>query len=53
MFRLGLYFEYIEILCKIFTKYIVTILQVYPSYLIILLEIITNNIYYDYDYFKY
>jgi len=40
MLRLGLYFEYIKILCKIFIKYIVTILQVYPSYLIIFFEII-------------
>jgi cytochrome b subunit of formate dehydrogenase len=38
------YFEYIEVLCKIFTKYIVAILQVYPNYLTILLEIITNDI---------
>jgi hypothetical protein len=28
---LCVYFEYIKILCKIFTKYIVAILQVYPS----------------------
>jgi hypothetical protein len=53
MLTLGVYFEYIKILCKIFIKYIVTILQVYPNYLIILPEIITNNIYYDYDYFNY
>jgi len=33
----NIYFDYIKVLCKIFTKYIVAILQVYPSYLIILL----------------
>jgi hypothetical protein len=49
MLTLGVYFEYIKIICKIFTKYIVTILQVYQNYLIILLKIITNNIHYDYD----
>jgi hypothetical protein len=36
MVTLGVYFEYIKILCKIFIKYIMPILQVYPSYLIIL-----------------
>jgi hypothetical protein len=30
-----IYFEYIKIVCKIFTKYIVAILQVYPNYLTI------------------
>jgi len=30
------YFEYIKILCKIFTKYIVAILQVYPKIIIII-----------------
>jgi hypothetical protein len=42
------YFEYIKILCKIFTKYIVPILQVYFNHFIILLKIITNEIYYYY-----
>jgi len=42
------YFEYIKILCKIFTKYIMPILQVYPHHLIIFLKIITNDIYYYY-----
>jgi len=32
---LGLYFEYIKVLCKIFIKCIATILQVYPNYFII------------------
>jgi len=44
MVTLGIYFEYIKILCKIFTKYIVTILQVYPNYLITHHKIITNYI---------
>jgi len=43
------YFEYIKVLCKIFTKYIVAMLQLYPNYLTILLEIITNDIYYYYN----
>jgi hypothetical protein len=43
---ISVYFEYIKILCKIFTKYIVPILQVYPHHLIILLQIITYYIYY-------
>jgi len=43
---IRVYFEYIEILCKIFTKYIVPILQVYPNHIIILLKIITNDTYY-------
>jgi hypothetical protein len=34
---ISIYFEYIKILCKIFTKYSVPILQVYPNHLIILL----------------
>jgi len=34
---INVYFEYIKILCKIFTKYIVPILQVYPHHFIILL----------------
>ncbi len=46
MVTLGVYFEYIEIQCKIFIKYILPILQVYPNYLIILLKIITNDTYY-------
>ncbi len=33
---IGVYFEYIKFLCKIFTKYIVPILQVYPHLFIIL-----------------
>jgi hypothetical protein len=45
MVALGVYFEYIEVSCKIFTKYIVTILSVYPSYLILLLETTMNEIY--------
>jgi len=43
---INVYFEYMKILCKIFTKYIVPILQVYPHHLIVLLKIITNDIYY-------
>jgi len=43
---INVYFEYIKILCKIFTKYIVPILQVYPNHFIIFLKIITNDIYY-------
>jgi hypothetical protein len=43
---INVYFEYIKILCKIFTKYIVPILQIYPHHLIILLKIITNENYY-------
>jgi len=35
MVTLDVYFEYIKILHKMFTKYIVPILQVYPSYFII------------------
>jgi hypothetical protein len=38
------YFEYIIVLCIIFTKYIVAILQIYPNNLTILHEIITNDI---------
>ncbi len=45
MVTLGVYFEYIKILCKIFIKYNVAISQFYPSYFIILLNIITNEIY--------
>jgi hypothetical protein len=33
----GIYFEYIKIICKIFTKYIVPILQVYPNHFVKLL----------------
>jgi hypothetical protein len=40
---INIYFEYIQISCKIFAKYIVPILQVYPNQLIILLKIITND----------
>ncbi len=36
MVTLNIYFEYIKILHKIFTKHIVPVLQVYPSYFIIL-----------------
>jgi len=43
---LGIYFEYIKVLCKIFPEHIATILQVYPSYFIILSKTITNDIYY-------
>ncbi len=42
---ISVYFEYIKILCKIFTKYIMSILQVHPNHLIVLPEIITNEIY--------
>ncbi len=45
MVTLGIYFEYIKVLCQIFTKYITTILQVYPSYFLILPRIITNDVY--------
>ncbi len=45
MVTLGVYFEYIIILSKIFSKYIIAILQVYPSYLIILHKMIRNDIY--------
>jgi hypothetical protein len=38
MFTLGVYFEYIRVLCKIFTKYIATILQVYQAYIIYFLK---------------
>jgi len=40
MVTLGVYFEHIQIVCKIFIKYIVSILQVYRSYLIIHLTFI-------------
>jgi hypothetical protein len=43
---INVYFEYIEILCKIFTKYIVIILRVYPHHFNILLKLITNAILY-------
>jgi len=36
MVILYVYFEYIKVLHKIFTKYIVPILQVYPNYFIII-----------------
>jgi hypothetical protein len=45
MVTIGVYLEYIKILCKIFVKYNVAILQFYPSYFIILPKIITNEIY--------
>jgi len=45
MVTLGIYFEYIKILRKIFTKYIVPILKLYLNYFIILLKIITNDIF--------
>ncbi len=45
MVPLGIYFEYIKVLCKIFSKYIVAILQVYSSYFIIFPKINTNDIY--------
>ncbi len=51
--KISVYFEYIEILCKIFTKYIVPILQVYPNHFIIVLKIVTNDIYYYYYYYYY
>jgi hypothetical protein len=50
MFALCVYFEYIKIILKLFTKYIVPILQIYPSYIIIYFLIITNDIYYLYYY---
>jgi hypothetical protein len=37
---ISVYFEYIKILCKIFTKYIVPILQVYPNHLLYLLKLL-------------
>jgi len=37
---ISVYFEYIQILCKMFMKYIVPILQVYPNHHIILLKIL-------------
>jgi hypothetical protein len=46
MVTLHVHFEYIKILCEIFTKYILPILQIYPNYFIICLKIITNDIYY-------
>jgi len=49
----SVYFGYIKILCRIFTKYIVPILQVSPNHLIIFLTIITNEIYYYYYYYYY
>jgi hypothetical protein len=45
MDTLGVYFEYIKVLCKIFIKCIAAILQIYPNYFIIFLEIIKNDIY--------
>jgi len=48
MVTIGVYFEYIKILCKIFIKYNVAISQFYPSYFIILPKIITNEIYEQY-----
>jgi len=45
MVTLGIYFEYIKILSKIFSKYIVAILQICPIYFIIYPKIITNDIY--------
>jgi len=45
MDTLGVYFEYIKVLCKIFIKCTTAILQIYPIYLIIFLEIILNDIY--------
>jgi len=44
MVTLGVYFEHIKVLCKIFTKYIATTLLVYPNYLIIHPKMITNDI---------
>jgi len=43
---ISVYFEYIQISCKIFVKYIMPILRVYPNHLIIHPKIITNNIYF-------
>jgi len=40
MDTLCIYFEYIKVLCKTFTKYIVAILQVYPNCFIIILTCI-------------
>jgi hypothetical protein len=45
MDTLGIYFEYIKVLCKIFSKYIATMLQVCPIYFIMFPKIITNDIY--------
>jgi hypothetical protein len=36
MATLDVYFEYIKVLCMIFTKYSVHVLQVYTSYFILL-----------------
>jgi len=36
MVTLYVYFEYLKVLRKIFTKYIVLVLQVYTSYFILL-----------------
>jgi hypothetical protein len=47
----NVYFEYIQLLFKIFVKYIVRILQVYPNRLIILPKMIENEIYYYYYYY--
>jgi hypothetical protein len=41
---ISVYFEYVKILCKIFTKYILPILQVYPNHFMIFLKIITTDI---------
>jgi hypothetical protein len=56
MVTLGLYFEYINVVYKIFARYTVAILQFYPCYLIILLKMIKNDIYRYYYlllYYKY
>jgi len=50
MLTLCVYFEHVQILCKIFIKYIMSILQVYRNYLIICLKFITKEIYYYYYY---
>jgi hypothetical protein len=50
---LDVYFEYIKIQHKIFTKYIMPILQIYPSYFIIHKKMITNDIYNYLDYILY
>ncbi len=44
MTLLVVYFGYIKVLYKTFSKLIVTTLKFYPSYFIVLLKIITNDI---------
>jgi len=41
----SVYFEYVQILGKIFVKYIMPILKAYPNHFIIFLKIITKDIF--------